>query len=157
MKDLKSKIKKWLKIILEFCLNPRLLLCFGIGWMITNGWAYIATSLGLWLNIDWLLGIGAAYLTALWIPFTPEKIITVIIAIFLVKRFFPNDKKTLERLHKMKEGIKAATKEYRKKRKDQKSKAMAEKKAKLVATKKEIQKQKRKRIAAKKSRRVNRV
>lgn len=122
MKDLKNKIKKWLKIIVEFCLNPRLLLCFGIGWMITNGWAYIATSLGLWLNIDWLWGIGAAYLTALWIPFTPEKIITVIIAIFLLKKLFPNDQKTLKRLYKMKRKIKFATKKYKQKRKDKKSK-----------------------------------
>lgn len=122
MKDLKNKIKKWLKIIVEFCLNPRLLLCFGIGWMITNGWAYIATALGLWLNIDWLWGIGAAYLTALWIPFTPEKIITVIIAIFLLKKLFPNDQKTLKRLYKMKRKIKFATKKYKQKRKDKKSK-----------------------------------
>lgn len=157
MKDLKSKIKKWLKIIVEFCLNPRLLLCFGIGWMITNGWAYIATSLGLWLNIDWLWGIGAAYLTALWIPFTPEKIITVIIAIFLLKRLFPNDKKTLERLYKMKESIKSAAKEYRKKRKDKKLKAIVQKKALLKSTQKRQQKQKRRRSIAKKSRRLNRA
>lgn len=117
MKDLKNKIKKWLKITIEFCLNPRLLLCFGIGWMITNGWAYVATALGLWWDIDWLLGVGAAYLTALWIPFTPEKIITVIIAIFLLKKLFPNDKKTLERLYKMKEKIKSAAKKHKEKRK----------------------------------------
>ena len=123
MKDLKNKIKKWLKIAIEFFLNPRLLLCFGIGWMITNGWAYVATALGLWLKIDWLLGIGAAYLTALWIPFTPEKIITVIIAIFLLKRLFPNDKKTLERLYKMKEKIKSAAKKHKEKRSDKNSEA----------------------------------
>ncbi len=157
MKDFKSKLKKWIKIAIEFCLNPRMLLCFGIGWMITNGWAYIATALGLWLNIDWLFGIGAAYLTALWIPFTPEKIITVIIAIFLLKKLFPNDKKTLDRLYKMKEGIKSAAKNYNKKRKEKKIKAMAQKKARLESAKRNLQKQKRKRNTSKKSRRLNRA
>ena len=157
MKDVKRIIKKWAKIIIEFFLNPRFLLCFGIGWMITNGWAYIATALGILLDIDWLFAIGAAYLTALWIPFTPEKIITVIIAIFLLKKMFPNDQKTLERLYKMKESVKKATKNYRAKRKAKKAKAAALKKAKLEAAKKKLQKQKHKRNLAKKSRRINRA
>lgn len=157
MSDLKNKVKKWLKIIIEFCLNPRLLLCFGIGWMITNGWAYIATALGAWFGIDWLFGIGATYLTALWIPFTPEKIITVIIAIFLLKRLFPNDKKTLERLYKMKESIKSTAKKYKSKRKEKKLKIMALKKAKLEYMQKRQQKQKRRRSIAKKSRKFNRA
>lgn len=157
MSDLKNRIKKWLKIAIEFCLNPRMLLCFGIGWMITNGWAYVATALGLWLGIDWLFGTGAAYLAALWIPFTPEKIITVIIAIFLLKRLFPDDKKTLERLYKMKANIKTAAKSYRAKRKAKKIKAEERKKAQLKSARIKIQKQKRKRTTAKRSRRVNRV
>ena len=117
-KELKSKIKYWIKWLVEFLLNPRFLLCFGLGWMITNGWAYIATGLGLWLDIDWLFGIGAAYLTALWIPFTPEKIITVIIAIFFLRLFFPNDQKTLQKLYDMKEKIKSAAKRHKQKKKD---------------------------------------
>ena len=157
MRDIKSVIKKWCKIIIEFCLNPRFLLCFGIGWIITNGWAYIATAFGLWFGIDWLLAVGAAYLTALWIPFTPEKIITVIIAIFLLKKFFPNDKKTLERLHKMKESVKKATKKHREERKEKKAKAAALKRVKFEAAKRKMQKQKRKRAFAKKSRRINRI
>ena len=157
MRDIKSIIKKWVKIIIEFCLNPHFLLCFGLGWIITNGWAYIATGLGLWLGIDWLVAVGAAYLTALWIPFTPEKIITLIIAIFLLKKIFPNDKKTLERLRKMKESVKAAKKKHRDKRKEKKAKAVALKRAKLAAAKRKLQKQKRKRNFAKKSRRINRI
>ena len=155
MSNIINKIKKWLKIVVEFCLNPRLLLCFGIGWMITNGWAYIATALGAWLGIDWLFGIGATYLAALWIPFTPEKIITVIIAIFLLKKLFPNDRKTLERLYKMKESVKAAAKSYKSKRKEKKFKVIALKKAKLQSIQKRQQKRKRRRNIAKRSRRFN--
>lgn len=118
--SLKQKIKYWIKTVIEFVLNPRLLLCFGIAWIITNGWAYIAAVLAAWLKIAWLAAVAGAYLAALWIPFTPEKIITVIIAIFLLKLLFPNDKKTLQKLHNMKEKAKAQIKKLKIKRKEQK-------------------------------------
>lgn len=106
MKKFWGKIKLWCKVAIEFILNPRLLLCFGLAWIITNGWAYIASALAVWLNIEWLGTVAGSYLAALWIPFTPEKIVTIIIAIFLLKLLFPNDKKTLMRLHNMKEKAK---------------------------------------------------
>lgn len=125
MDGLKGKIKYWLKTAIEFILNPRLLLCFGLAWIITNGWAYITTAIAVWLKIDWLGAIAGAYLAALWIPFTPEKIITVIIAIFLLKLLFPHDKKTLEKLHDMKEKAKEEVKKLvskHKKKKDLRNK-----------------------------------
>ena len=117
---LKEKIKYWVKTVVEFILNPRLLLCFGLAWIITNGWAYIVMGLGLLIENEWLIGISGGYLAALWIPFTPEKIITVIIAIFLLKLIFPNDKKTLEKLHNMKEKAKAEIKKLKIKKKKKK-------------------------------------
>ena len=110
---LKEKIKYWAKTIIEFILNPRLLLCFGLAWVITNGWAYITVAIAAWLKLEWLGAIAGAYLAALWIPFTPEKIITVIISIFLLKLLFPHDKKTLEKLHDMKEKAKAEIKKLK--------------------------------------------
>ena len=121
MKKYKEKIKYWTKTVIEFILNPHLLLCFGISWIITNGWAYIAAAIAVWLKIDWLAAVSGAYLAALWIPFTPEKIITVIIAIFLLKLIFPNDKKTLEKLHNMKEKIKTKGKQIKNRKKDDRS------------------------------------
>ena len=120
MDNLKSKIKHWLKTAVEFILNPRLLLCCGIAWLITNGWVYIASAFAAWFEIGWLGAIAATYLTALWFPFTPEKIITVIIAIFLLKLLFPNDKKTLEKLHNMKEKAKEEIKKLKIKHKENK-------------------------------------
>lgn len=120
MKDFKGKIKFWIKTILEFCLNPRLILCFGIAWIITNGWAYITLAISTWLRIGWLMAISGGYLAALWVPFTPEKIITLIIAIFLLKRLFPNDKKTLKKLYNMKEKAKEEIKKLKAKRKNKK-------------------------------------
>lgn len=119
-KSLKQKIKYWIKTALEFILNPRLLLCFGIAWIITNGWAYIAAAIAVWLNIGWLGAVSGAYLAALWLPFTPEKIITLIIAIFLLKLLFPNDKKTLEKLHDMNNKAKSEIKKLKIKRKAKK-------------------------------------
>ena len=88
---MKEKIKK----IAMFILNPHLLLCFGVGWMITNGWAYVCMGVGTFLDISWMIAVSGAYLTFLWLPATPEKIVTVIIAIVLLKFLFPKDEKTL--------------------------------------------------------------
>lgn len=117
---LRDKIKYWTKVVLEFIFNPRLLLCFGLAWIITNGWAYIALTVGTWLKISWLTALASTYLMVMWFPFTPEKIATIVIAIFLLKLLFPNDKKTLEKLYKMKEKVKTASKQMRDKYKRKK-------------------------------------
>lgn len=98
----KTKIKNTIKAIYEFILNPRLLLCFGLAWLITNGWAYIAVAFGAIYDISILATIGATYLAFLWLPITPEKIITVIISIYLLKKIYPEDTKTLAKLYELK-------------------------------------------------------
>lgn len=108
-------MKERLKKILWFFANPRLLLCLGIAWMITNGWSYIFVAVGTALGIGWMAAVGGAYLTFLWVPFTPEKILTVIIAIFLLRKLFPNDQKTLKILIDLFEKVKAAEREAREK------------------------------------------
>ena len=90
-----EKCKSALKKTLQFFFNPRFLLCFGLGWMITNGWSYVMMALGLFLQVDWMIWVSGAYLTFLWLPISPEKIVTVAIAVFLLKWLFPNDTKTL--------------------------------------------------------------
>lgn len=105
---MKQKIKDFLKKAVMFLLNPRLLLCFGLGWMITNGWSYILLILGTWLKIGWMVGVSGAYLTFLWLPISPEKIITITIAMWLMKVLFPNDTKTLGVLREMYAKLKAA-------------------------------------------------
>lgn len=117
---MKEKIKK----VLCFFANPKLLLCLGIAWMITNGWSYIFVAVGTALGIGWMAAVGGAYLTFLWIPMTPEKILTVTIAIFLLKKLFPNDQKTLKILLDLFEKVKAAETSARakwKKKKDAKA------------------------------------
>ena len=112
-----EKVRYWLKKALQFFLNPRLLMCLGIGWMITNGWSYVVFALGTYFGIGWMIAVGGAYLAFLWLPISPEKIVTVAIAIFLLRWLFPNDQKTLAVLINMKNKLKAAVK----KRKEEKN------------------------------------
>ena len=112
---MKEAVKKWLKTAVQFCLNPRLLFCFGIAWVITNGWSYILFGLGTYFEIGWMVAVAGAYLAFLWFPFSPEKIATVLIAIFLLKRLFPGDQKTLAVLVKMKAKVKTAIANRKKK------------------------------------------
>ena len=88
-------MKEKLKKILQFIANPRLLLCFGLAWIITNGWSYILLALGTWLGSGWMIGVASAYLAFLWLPISPEKIATAAIAMVLLRLLFPNDQKTL--------------------------------------------------------------
>ena len=110
---MKQKIKK----ILQFLLNPRLLLCLGLAWMITNGWSYILFALGTACGIEWMAAVGGGYMALLWVPATPEKLITCAIAIFLLKRLFPHDKKTLGVLKDLRHNANAAWHAWKEKRK----------------------------------------
>lgn len=108
----KEKIKKAIVKAIQFIANPRLLLCFGIAWLITNGWSYIMFGIGTYYGIDWMIAVSGAYLAFLWLPFTPEKIVTVAIAMWLLRLLFPKDEKTLAVLRQMR--IKAKKKKKKK-------------------------------------------
>ena len=115
-----EKLKQSLKKAVQFIANPRLILCFMIGWMITNGWSYILFGLGTYLGIEWMIAVGGAYMALLWLPFTPEKIITCAIAIALLRWLFPNDKKTLAVLRGWYEKAKAAFRARKERKADEK-------------------------------------
>ena len=116
-----NAIKKWIMVVL----NPRLLLCLFVAWMITNGWSYVFVALGTLLDITWMVVTGTAYMSLLWVPFTPEKILTVVIAIFLMRAIFPKDEKTVavlkEELKKLKRAYVAQRDKRREKRNQKKS------------------------------------
>ncbi len=112
-KSLYGKVRK----VVRFFLNPHFLLCFGIGWMITNGWAYIFAFLGTLFRINWMIAVGYGYLAFLWIPISPEKIVTIAIAIVLLRLLFPKDEETLGILKNMHNKVKEAAKNKKKKKK----------------------------------------
>ena len=109
-------MKEKLKKACRFLLNPRLVLCMAVAWLITNGWSYILFAVGTLLGIHWMTAVAGAYLAFLWIPFTPEKIITCAIAIALLRWLFPSDQKTLAVLRGWYEKAKAAVHTRREKK-----------------------------------------
>lgn len=111
-----EKIKRILKKALLFITNPRLLLCFGMAWIITNGWSYILLGIGTWLDIQWMQVVAGAWLTFLWIPGTPEKLMTVALAIVFLRFLFPNDQKTLQVLKDLSAKTKKKVKEHKEKK-----------------------------------------
>ena len=114
----KKTIKDNIKKVCWFLLNPRLLICFGIAWMITNGWSYLLIAAGTFWNINWMIAVGSGYLAFLWLPVTPEKILTLAISIALLKWLFPSDQKTLAVLREMHLKVKAAFKNRKQKKTD---------------------------------------
>ena len=113
-------MKERLKKIAQFLLNPRLVICLAIAWMITNGWSYVLFALGTYFQIDWMTVVAGAYLAFLWIPFTPEKLITFTIAIALLRWLFPNDQKTLAVLRRWYEKAKSAVRRRKAERQEKK-------------------------------------
>lgn len=91
----KENIKRETRVWVRFLLNPRLLLCLFIAWMITNGWSYVLFGMGMMMKINWMRVVGGTYMSMLWLPFTPEKLITIMIAIGLLRLIFPRDRRTL--------------------------------------------------------------
>ena len=116
---MKEKVKNKIKKITGFLLNPRLLLCFGLAWIITNGWSYVLFGIGTFYDIGWMAAVAGACLTFLWLPISPEKIVTVAIAITLLRFLFPKDEKTLAVLHNMHQKAKELIKTKKKKRMDE--------------------------------------
>ena len=93
---LQEMLRRWAR----FLLNPRLLLCLAIAWMLTNGWSYMMFGLGMLLKIHWMRVVGVAYMSFLWLPFTPEKLVTVVLAIGLMRLLYPRDRRTLGTLRR---------------------------------------------------------
>jgi len=90
-----DSFKKTAKKTVGFLLNPRFLFCIGIAWLITNGWSYIMLGIGTYWQIGWMIAVATAYLAFLWLPVSPEKIVTILIAMALLRTFFPADQRTL--------------------------------------------------------------
>ena len=112
---MKHNIKK----VVGFLLNPKFLFCFGIGWLITNGWSYMMFAWGTLFRISWMVTVSGAYMALLWFPFTPEKLITLMIAMALLRWLFPNDDKTLGVLIEMYARVKAQIQSHHEKRKNE--------------------------------------
>lgn len=92
----KDRIKKLLYDIYKFVIDWRMAISFVIAWMITNGWAYIFIGVGTFLEMKWMSAIGAGYVAILWLPCTPEKLITIPLSVFIKKLLFRKHTKNEE-------------------------------------------------------------
>lgn len=98
---MKQRLKNYFRPFLKW----RFLVCFFLAWMITNGWSYIFIGLGMCFNITWMLSIGTGWQAFLWLPCTPEKLVTIPIAIWF-NTFLFNDERTHQELQTMKQQAK---------------------------------------------------
>lgn len=116
-----DKLKQNLKKTWQFIANPRLLLCWLIAWIITNGWSYILFGIGTYCEIEWMIAVSGAYLAFLWLPISPEKLVTCAIAIALLRWLFPGDQKTLAVLRGWYEKARSALRARRERKAEEKA------------------------------------
>lgn len=64
------------------------IISFALAWFLTNGWAYTLLAIGTAIHVKWMTYIGSAYLAILWLPCTPEKVITIPLAVGIKKLLF---------------------------------------------------------------------
>ena len=104
MKAIILAIILWWNILYDYIkpfLNWRFIISFGIAWMITNGWSYVFVILGPILQLKWMTTVGLSYQAFLWLPVTPEKLVTIPIAIWFHRILFPKDFKNLNMFNKL--------------------------------------------------------
>ena len=84
--------KKVLIEIIDFITDWRTFVSFMIAWMFTNGWAYIFLIIGPKMGWTWMTIMGGTWMAFLWAPFTPEKVVTIPLTIYLKGKLFPKNK-----------------------------------------------------------------
>ena len=89
---------KKIKTYISPFLNWRILIIYLPIWFIMSGWTYLFIFLGTRHHVGWMLAAGTFWATILWLPFTPEKLITVPLTILLYVKLFGHSDPKLERL-----------------------------------------------------------
>ena len=84
MKRLLTKIKTYISPFL----NWRILIIYVPIWFIMSGWTYLFIYLGTRHHVGWMLAAGTFWATVLWLPFTPEKLITIPLTLFIYVKLF---------------------------------------------------------------------
>lgn len=95
MHKLFNKIKTYISPFL----NWRILVIYVPIWFLMSGWTYLFIYLGTRHHVGWMLAAGTFWATVLWLPFTPEKLITIPLTLYLyVKLFGHKESEKLERM-----------------------------------------------------------
>ena len=94
MKRLLTKIKTYISPFL----NWRILIIYLPIWFIMSGWTYLFIYLGTKHHISWMLASGTFWATVLWLPITPEKLITIPLTLYIYIRWRGHSDDKLEAL-----------------------------------------------------------
>ena len=89
---MKYAFKKIKTYIAPF-LNWRILIIYLPIWFLMSGWTYLFIYLGAKYGVGWMLASGTFWATILWLPFTPEKLITIPITLVIYMRVFGHGNK----------------------------------------------------------------
>ena len=92
MKRLLTKIKTYISPFL----NWRILIIYLPIWFIMSGWTYLFIYLGTRHHVGWMLAAGTFWATVLWLPITPEKLITIPLTLYLYIRWRGHSDERLE-------------------------------------------------------------
>ena len=83
MKRLLTKIKTYISPFL----NWRILVIYVPIWFLMSGWTYLFIFLGTKHHISWMLAAGTFWATILWLPITPEKLLTIPLTLWIYIRW----------------------------------------------------------------------
>lgn len=78
---------KKIKTYISPFLNWRILIIYLPIWFIMSGWTYLFIFLGTKHHIPWMLASGSVWATILWLPITPEKLITIPLTLLIYVRW----------------------------------------------------------------------
>jgi chaperonin GroEL len=99
VKELLAKLYEFIKFILDW----KTLLCYIPVWFVFSGWTYVAIAFGS----PWIRAFGSAWLAMLWMPWCPEKLITIPITLWIKRIIFKK-----ENLYMATENIKVVKKTF---------------------------------------------
>lgn len=94
MKKLFKKIWLYIRPFLDI----KILIIYLPVWFLFSGWTYLFMILGAKYNIDWMFISGSTWNAILWMPFTPEKLVTIPITIKLYVKFFNKNNPHLDKM-----------------------------------------------------------
>ena len=108
MKRLWTKIKTYISPFL----NWRILIIYLPIWFLMSGWTYLFIYLGTRHHVGWMLAAGTFWATVLWLPFTPEKLITVPLTLLIYVKWVGHSDPKFEHMLNEARGDWEATKRW---------------------------------------------
>lgn len=89
-----NKIKTYISPFVDW----RILIIYLPIWFLASGWTYVFIALGTHFQISWMLAAGSLWATILWLPITPEKLITIPLTLYIYVKLFGRGNEKLERM-----------------------------------------------------------